>query len=390
MKKNRIKYLIVFIFSLLFVYLHGGIVPWSFFYFILVLPLVSLLNLYISYKTFSFHEQTNETTFIKGDSIKYTCKVIVEHFLPLLYMNLYIQTPITFITNRVDKKEIFLYSKKAQNFTYRIECKYRGKYQMGLQMVEFIDILSLFKLTYFPKILNKVTIFPKIKKIIEPITKNVALSQQQLSYINKSKGDEATINIRNYMYGDSSKLIHWKLSAKLDELMIKERENVFDRQVILAIDLKKLDIPTREAIIYEDILIEEIIATSYYFIKNSIPIDVIFYYEGIQSIHANSIVDFYSLYKTLAEVSFSAQSTLQSVLFNSLNSMEKVNTMYVYCLELNSNIVDNITKLHSMGKQLITKYCLSKSNAHTYLEKNGISNNKIEVLKEKEYLYYEK
>ena len=390
MKKNRVKYLIIFLLSLLFVYLRGGVVPWSIFYFIIIFPLISFINLYIVYKSFAFQEKTNEAHYIKGDSIKYTCKIIMEHFLPLSYITLFIKTPETYITDQVDIKEIFISSKKTREFTYRVKCKYRGKYEMGIEKLEFLDILCLFKLSYFPVVKNTVTIFPKIKRVFESATKNVTLSQQKFSYYNKNKGDESTVNIREYMYGDSSKLIHWKLSSKLDELMITEKENVLDSQIILAIDLRKINMVTKKRIIYEDLLIEEVIATAYYYIKNNIPIDLIFYYDGIKSIHASTVLEFYKLYKVLAEVPFSNQSTLESVLFNSLNNKEKINTMYIFCLSLRNNIVNSLITLRNMGKQLTTKYCISENNAHIYLETNGITSKKIEIPKERDYIYNEK
>ncbi|MBN2851918.1 MAG: DUF58 domain-containing protein [Clostridia bacterium] len=390
MRKSRIIYSLILLLSLTFVYMTGGVVPWSIFYFVLILPVISLINLYIVFKSFTFKEQTNETSYVKGDSIKYTCHLVIEHFLPLAYLTLFIRTPETYITETDDRKELFISSKKATEFTYRVKCRYRGKYDMGIEKMEMVDFLYLFKLSYKPLIKNTVTIYPKIKKVFESATKNVTISQQQLSFYNRSKGDESTINLREYMYGDSSKLIHWKLSAKLDDMLIREKENVLDSHIILAVDLKKSAMTISKRIVYEDLLIEEVIASAHYFITRNIPVDIVFNYNGIKTIHADNVNDFYKIYKILAEVPFSDNADLESVLFDFLSNKEKINTIYIFCLELRKEIINNLMSLRTLGKQLTAKYCLAENKANTYLEINGIANEKLEIAKEKESLHYEK
>ncbi len=389
MKKNKVFYLFIFLLSLSFVYLHGGSVPWSIFYFVLLLPLISFINLYIVFKRFTYKEETNESNYVKGANIKYTCSFVIEYFLPIAYVTLYIKSPETYLTDEVDVKHLLISSKKSSHFTYRIKCRYRGKYDMGIQKIELTDMLNLFTLTYTPSLTNMVTVFPKIKRVFEASTQNITMSQKQLSFFYKNKGDESTVNLRDYMYGDSSKLIHWKLSAKLDELLVREKEHVLDTQIIMAIDLNRVDMVTKKRIIYEDLLIEEAIATAHYFIRRNIPVDVVFNYEGIKNVHAETINDFYKVYKILSEVPFTKEADLKSVLFDFLSNKEKINTIYVFSLTLRKQVVNNLMALRSLGKQLTVKYCVSENKADTYLEINGVNNEKLIIVEESENLYYE-
>lgn len=260
---------------------------------------------------------------------------------------------------------------------------------MGIQKIKLTDMLNLFTLTYTPSLTNMVTVFPKIKRVFESSTQNITMSQKQLSFFYKNKGDESTVNLRDYMYGDSSKLIHWKLSAKLDELLVREKEHVLDTQIIMAIDLNRVDMITKKRIIYEDLLIEEAIATAHYFIRRNIPVDVVFNYKGIKNVHAETINDFYKVYKILSEVPFTKEADLKSVLFDFLSNKEKINTIYVFSLTLRKQVVNNLMALRSLGKQLTVKYCVSENKADTYLEINGVNNEKLVIVEESENLYYE-
>ena len=54
---------------------------------------------------------------------------------------------------------------------------------------------------------------------------------------NKAFEDKSRISsLREFREGDSVKAIHWKLSAKLDELIIKEFDNSADTNVIVFVD----------------------------------------------------------------------------------------------------------------------------------------------------------
>jgi len=390
MKKTRFAYLIILFFSLIFIYLYGGVLSWSFFYFITILPIISFINLFIIYKSFSFEEKTNKTQYIKGDNLIYTCEIIIHHFLPLAYIILYIKTPETYMHDLLDKKELFISNKKTVSYTYKTRCTYRGKYVTGVDTFEFIDVLNLFRLTYSPKIKNSIIIYPKIKIINESDVLSLSTSQQHISFFNANSGSDSTPDIRKYLYGDSSKLIHWKLSSKIDELLIRKRETTLDNQTIIAIDFKKLTMDPKKRLFYEDLLIEDILATIYYLMTHNIPVDVVFNYEGLKSQYINTSTEFYKLYTLLAKISFSDNANLENILSSAFNNKEKANSIYIYCLTLRKELLNDLITLKSMGKQLKIKYCFSEKSTHTYLETQGITNKQITIEKERERISYEK
>jgi len=390
MKRTRITYSLILFFSLIFIYLYGGVLAWSFFYFIILLPIISFINLFIIYKSFSFEETTDKSQYVKGDILLYTCNITLHHFLPLVYIILHVKTPETYIDDFLDEKELFISNKKNITYSYKTRCNYRGKYIIGVDSFILLDVLKLFKLSYSPKIKNSIIIYPKIKIINELDAFSLAMSQHQLPFFTNTSGSDSTTDIRKYIYGDSSKLIHWKLSSKFDELLIRKKETTLDNQIVIAIDFKKITMDPKERLLYEDLLIEDILATIYYLINRNIPVYVIFNYEGLKSQYISSTTEFYNLYTLLAEISFCDNSNLERVLSSAFNDKEKANSIYVYCLTLRKELLNSVIALKSIGKSLKIKYCFANKTSHTYLETQGIINQQITIKKEKGQLYYEK
>jgi len=68
------------------------------------------------------------------------------------------------------------------------------------------------------------------------------------------------------------KKIHWKLSSKMNELLVKNFEGSSHASSAILLDLKKSNRSFEENSIIEDMLIEASIAVIYYCLVNWIPI----------------------------------------------------------------------------------------------------------------------
>lgn len=112
---------------------------------------------------------------------------------------------------------------------------YRGEYTVGVESVEVFDLFRLFK---FKKKMGKkirVIVLPrefpldKIKDINEAESAETAAA---LLGINKSD----SVLLREYRTGDSLKQIHWKLSAKQDELIVRQPEPALNNSSLIFCD----------------------------------------------------------------------------------------------------------------------------------------------------------
>jgi uncharacterized protein (DUF58 family) len=212
----------------------------------------------------------------------------------------------------------------------------------------------------------------------------MTLSDFRVAMFNKSKGEETMVNLREYAYGDSSRLIHWKLSARLNKLMVTDKESTFDSRIFIVVDLKKIDRPLSERIVYEDLLVEEIVSTANYFLGKGVPVDLVYHNNGINIVHGASMKDFDDIYNLMAEIEFSSEEGIEEVMYPIFDEENTNNTFFIFSLELGSSLYDVLTRIHLMEKRIFVRYCeidIEDDEVYNYkrmLMKQGIEIEKLE------------
>ena len=121
-------------------------------------------------------------------------------------------------------------------------------------------------------------------------------------------------DIRKYAYGDSLKKVHWKLTAKLNKLMIRKFQSATEASVAIVLDLKKNSLNFTQNTIIQDKIIESTIAVIYYCLQRFIPTTLVYYSKEITTIKANNPFDFQNIYKYLSEIRFASDFNVSELL----------------------------------------------------------------------------
>ena len=112
----------------------------------------------------------------------------------------------------------------------------RGKYCLSIDSIEYFDFLKLIK---FKKKYNKaifITVKPCDIELQLPVSSE--LQRQENSMISgmtpvASGGD--MFAVRDYIFGDSMRNVHWKLSAKSEDIVVKTfAENIYDQAIVIS------------------------------------------------------------------------------------------------------------------------------------------------------------
>src|SRR5699024_2712200 len=112
----------------------------------------------------------------------------------------------------------------------------RGYYEIGSVEVIISDVFGIFSLrkTYSSK--ASLLVYPEASNIsyfpINSVEQRGELPIDDILFKDWSRLD----SLREFREGDSFKSIHWKLSAKLDDLIIKEYEKRGDAKMGIFVD----------------------------------------------------------------------------------------------------------------------------------------------------------
>ncbi|MGI6669310.1 MAG: DUF58 domain-containing protein [Acetivibrionales bacterium] len=103
---------------------------------------------------------------------------------------------------------------------------------------------------------KNVTVYPRIVYLEKFRLKTDFMSETH-SLLNSTDEDMTTVSdVRKYEYGDGLKRVHWKLTAKTGEIMVKKFQSTSQTNVLMLLDLQKNPYSFAENIVLEDSVIE--------------------------------------------------------------------------------------------------------------------------------------
>lgn len=131
---------------------------------------------------------------------------------------------------------------KAQNgeILYEITATKAGRYEFNLKKLRIYDVFGLFYVDIKAKSDNIAIVLPKLES--QPVSIGSRIknfySDSDVFYKDRSGYDPSeTYDIREYRPGDRLPSVHWKLSAKKDELVVRENSRPLVFSVVILINL---------------------------------------------------------------------------------------------------------------------------------------------------------
>ena len=361
MKKNRILYFSLLFLSFSFVYFYGGVIPYTLYHTAIILPIVSVALTFIAFTRFKYTQEISKRVIMKGEYIEYTFSIHNEDFFLYPYIKVNFKGSKTVFSKQFHSKSFSLIPFKKKTFTFKLNGKYRGEYDVGIDSFEFEDFLGLLRLSYKPMESKIVMINPRIVALDNMIMKTNYMSESN-SALSYRYDDTSTISdIRKYAYGDSLKKIHWKLSAKMNELLVKNFESTSNTNPVLMLDLKSNKYSIEQNVMLEDKLIESAIAVIYYCLRNWIPINLVYYKDGFVDLEAKNTLQFDGIYQTLSKIRFDHDVNIDDILrIYVTNNMRKTDIL-LFTSNLSYKLYDEIYRTKICGYDVNLIYIASEN-----------------------------
>lgn len=186
-------------------------------------------NLFIRY-------YTSDNTIHSGESINIEYKISNTSLIPILHAVIDFKLDKKLNTESSLKEIAYFGNFDRLNFSKDIVCKYRGYYKVGQVRVELYDPLLLDKrIINFDREID-ITVYPKVIPVKQKILQSKDFYGTLKSNMRTMEDRTNLINIRPYVPGDQLKNIHWKLSAKSDDLQTKEFEQTVSTKLVILMD----------------------------------------------------------------------------------------------------------------------------------------------------------
>ncbi len=197
----------------------------TFYYFFIVLLVLRLVSwrVAVHYKDNLFLRSASSTeTITSGEKIQITYRLTNASMLPLWHGRIYFQLPREMQSNGMREHALFLGPQETLPFEEEIQCPLRGYYAVGDAALYVSDPMGFHKDKIVFSKTVPITVYPRIVALSTLLFKPRA-EGGNLKVQDRSRDDRThLLNLREYVKGDDLKNIHWKLSAKKDQLVVRE------------------------------------------------------------------------------------------------------------------------------------------------------------------------
>jgi len=306
MKINRLICVAAIIGSSVFASYYGGNISYALFYLTILIPIIAFLYTVYVYFRFKLYQSMESYLVVKGDWTLYSFIIANEDYITFRNVKVNFLSDKSTIESAHQIAEYCLIPNESERLQTRIKCNYRGEYYVGVDSVEVTDFLYLFSITYPVGTKLKAVVLPRVVPLeqlgIAPPQSDV---KNPLRFSNSAE-EELDTEIRKYNPGDSRKRIHWKASARMNELISRKYQHVPKAEIVLFMDLTKIKDEDLNVVIAEDKIIESVLAIANFYSLRGTPSHIIYEMCGKKVVSIGSRDDFNAFYKACVSIRFEA------------------------------------------------------------------------------------
>lgn len=240
MIKTKIIYFFIIIGTFLFAILYSDYFPLAIFIITLVLPIILNIIIRIIKKSISLDIKSIDVVQNKNDGIEVKLLIKNNSIFPAVNGELKLCYYNKFSGNKeIEYINFPINSKETESINFKIKSKYCGKLIIEIQSLKIYDYLTFSSVKKKVNKSKEVIVLPQIYDInFSSNSTNINSLDGEIFSKDKAGDDPSEVfNVREYVEGDKIQRIHWKLSSKVDNVMIKEYSQPIVNDSIIIVEL---------------------------------------------------------------------------------------------------------------------------------------------------------
>lgn len=234
MRKNRLFYAVLLIAAAVFAGVYQSKLTFVLLVTLIILPIITLFLLIVERLALKL-EVKPQTLFVQK-LCRFSITVTIRNrfiipISPICVRGVFQDEDGSLIPDKTMIVSVMPFCKTELLFSGCL--KYRGEYHLGVSEAVLYDLLGLFRI--------KMKLTPSARVVAAP--RRLSLEQTDALCVDELESTQTKLSffdsnsfssVREYSEGETLRYVHWKLSAKQDELMVKQMEqNLGANSVIL-------------------------------------------------------------------------------------------------------------------------------------------------------------
>ena len=373
MKQMRIRrfcLIVLWILSLVAISVQGGVISYSFFFGVTILPIFSLVYMLFVYFLFKIYQRVDSRKMVCGQPMPYFFVLQNEGFYPFASISVRMFSSFSSVEELFGDKEYELLAKDKYTYETKIVCKYRGEYKVGIKEIVVTDFLRLFRISYPIAEPIRAIVMPKIIRVTSLNSlEDLTVYMQRNTVMATTEPD---VLVRNYVTGDAIKQIHWKASAREQAWKVRNRIGEEKQGIAIFFDTRRYSKRMHEYIPVENKILETVLALGVFLAEKNIAYEVCYGQSGLKKVNVNSVQGFEQFYETVSEVIYRGDECFTDTLQNGIKSgiMLQNRVLLLVLHELTLELIQLTEQLAETGMLLIL-YVVTEENIEEYLKQSN-------------------
>ncbi|MCL2364199.1 MAG: DUF58 domain-containing protein [Defluviitaleaceae bacterium] len=364
MRRNRILYLLLLAITGAVAYVYGERLLYVALAVLVIMPVASLVLTFILLYVLRV-EQTLPQAVVKGERalIRLHLRNVSPAFFGSIACNFHtddfaleMEEAITMWLRAPSEMQNFddRYRGVKQEIPFSV--KYRGQFNVGLKSIRATDLLGLFRLTRRMNRKKDLLVLPRVIALDSLPLATHLLTQAHSRFDIKDEDYTTISDIRPYLQTDSIKRVHWKLTAKRNEWLVKNFQSNALNKVTMLLDTRRLPIGYREQIVLEDSILEMALGVARFCLYRGMPVELTVG-EGA-TVACHNPASFETIYHLAAQIEFNPQPTYTplSMIAHCLNDASGYLNAMIFTTRLDGELYERLLNGKNNGHYLAIYY----------------------------------
>lgn len=282
----------------------------------------------------------------RGDSL--TVQLTVQYACPLPVADIRIVIAAPASGRKPQELTVATVPFARRNYRHVINCPHRGDFEAGVVKMTVTDMFGLFSMSRREnRQLVKVEVRPRVTDTQPMILNPVETGPESIL---RAVDDTASpSDIRKWQDGDELRRIHWKLSMRKQEVMVKVYEASGKPDMLIIPDLSEIKAMPDQALTFEDGIVEATIAMAKAQLEKGYAVHMPIVNANPGELTANLPQEIERIAEQLTHVKFNSSYAFEQVLLSMNARMSRTGGLALITSKLTVRVADLAIQMHSLG-----------------------------------------
>ncbi len=285
----------------------------------------------------------------RGDTLMTVFTVKHKSLIPVASVRIQVNVP----SSNAPTQEISVNTPPfaERSFRHMIACPHRGVYEAGVTKISARDVFGLFTISRKPGMkLIRMEVLPKLSSAEEMKLKSVDMGPEFLA--RASEDTASPSDVRAWQDGDSLKKVHWKLSMRRREVMVRTYEESARPDTLIIPDLSEITALQDQRLTVEDCICESCLAMAKAQLDAGYPVRMPLTSAQPSEIAGRYPSDIAAFVEALMHVKFDSPYAYEKVLMQMMLRMQRTGGAVLCTSKLTMRNADLAMRMQRSGVQV--------------------------------------